>query len=45
MHIHDLATYEPAAVKQLAGRHGKCVVDEVHELLRGRISRELAIEY
>jgi uncharacterized protein len=33
MHIYHYASYEPPAIKHLAGRHGTCV-DEVDQLLR-----------
>ena len=33
MHIYHYASYEPTAMKRLAGRHGACI-DELDELLR-----------
>jgi predicted RecB family nuclease len=40
MHIYHYAPYEPAAIKRLVGRHGRCV-DEVDELLRGGVFVDL----
>jgi uncharacterized protein len=33
MHVYHYASYEPTAIKRLAGRHGTCV-DDVDQLLR-----------
>jgi predicted RecB family nuclease len=40
MHIYHYASYEPTAIKGLAGRHGICV-DEVDQLLRAGIFVDL----
>ncbi len=40
MHIYHYATYDPTAVKRLAGRHGTCV-DEVDQLLRAGVFVDL----
>lgn len=40
MHIYHYASYEPTAIKHLAGRHGLCV-DEVDQLLRAEVFVDL----
>ena len=40
MHIYHYASYEPTAIKRLAGRHGLCV-DEVDQLLRAEVLVDL----
>ncbi|HEV2399370.1 MAG TPA: AAA domain-containing protein [Candidatus Sulfotelmatobacter sp.] len=40
MHIYHYASYEPTAIKRLAGRHNTCV-DEVDELLRAGVFVDL----
>ena len=40
MHIYHYASYEPTAIKRLAGQHGICV-DEVDQLLRAGIFVDL----
>jgi uncharacterized protein len=40
MHVYHYASYEPTAIKRLAGRHGICV-DEVDELLRAGVFVDL----
>lgn len=40
MHIYHYASYEPTAIKGLAGRHGICV-DEVDQLLRAGVFVDL----
>ncbi len=40
MYVYHYASYEPTAIKRLAGRHGTCV-DEVDELLRAGVFFDL----
>jgi len=40
MHIYHYASYEPTAIKRLAGRHGACI-SEVDELLRAGVFVDL----
>jgi uncharacterized protein len=40
MHVYHYASYEPTAIKRLAGRHGICI-DEVDELLRAGVFFDL----